>query len=372
MSKRKSILLAFLYLVGPVLAGSQARGDGPAPTTQMEFATISGGTVSVPLTPRSVIEAVISRPYLLQVTEVTQAQYLALMGKNPSGHPRCGLDCPVELVPWYDAISFCNALSRHEGLPECYRLTDCFVAFGETNCRDARVLNDSGNPVDCIGYRLPTEVEWVHAAGAGFDSAFDQLTNECRAVPELEPHAWYCHNSGDAPHPVAKLKPNVFGLYDMVGNVEEWIWDRYGNVRNREKLPDSAGPTSGGDERVVRGGSFYGAYYSRREADREDGSATGSGHNRGFRVARTVHGDAGARVFTIPALRAVAKIPVDATACADLLACCAAIPASGNGLRAACTDLAQASQGFGQFHVCRSALADYRSACPRTSFKPKP
>jgi formylglycine-generating enzyme required for sulfatase activity len=159
-------------------------------------------------------EVTISRPFYIGVTEVTQAQYEAVTGKNPSKFK--GPDNPVETVSWDDAMAFCKALSGRTGK----------------------------------AVRLPTEAEWEYACRAGTKTAF-YFGGDAGKLGE---YAWFNQNSGSKTHPVGLKKPNAFGLYDMHGNVLEWCSDRYGPYADA-KSTDPTGPTSGTD-RVPRGGCW--------------------------------------------------------------------------------------------------------------------
>jgi len=171
--------------------------------------------------------------------EVTQAQWQALMHEDPSADRACGPDCPVENISWSDAVRFCEALNR---LDSAHR------------------------------YRLPTEAEWEYAARAGDDGGLRRDADEL---------GWFAGNSGDAPidalavwrdqpdeygaaitrnrdriHPVGRKQPNAFGLYDTLGNVWEWVADRYDpEYYAHSPSGDPPGPPRG-TKRVLRGGAF--------------------------------------------------------------------------------------------------------------------
>ncbi len=189
-------------------------------------------------------EVTISQPFYLGKHEVTQGQWKALMSGNPSAFDRCGDSCPVENVSWNDASEFIRELNKREG--------------GER-------------------YRLPTEAEWEYAARAGAD-----------APPFLEPlkiTAWYDGTSEMKTHPVGHKNANAFGLHDMLGNVWEWVSDRYGDYSNRAAT-DPQGPGTG-SQRAYRGGGWYlGPEYC-RPASRRGSSPGARRGNLGFRVLRT-------------------------------------------------------------------------------------
>lgn len=167
-------------------------------------------------------------------SEVTQRQYRNVMGSNPSYLK--GDDLPVDNVSWYDAVAYCNALSVKEKLTPCYQISGMAVGWVDG--------------LKCTGYRLPTEAEWEYAANpaspprtvyAGSDTA-DSV-------------GWFRENSGNTIHAVKTKTANGRGLYDLSGNVWEWVWDWYQG--NYEALPatDPNGPSIGA-YRVMRGGSW--------------------------------------------------------------------------------------------------------------------
>ena len=170
--------------------------------------------------------------FYMDVHEVTQEDYVALLGKNPSKF--AGERNPVERASWTFATRYCNLRSLKEGLEPCYD-----QASGACN-------------FEASGYRLPTEAEWEYACRAGTATRYS-FGNEAGHLGDA---AWFEGNSGKRPHPVGEKRPNAWGLYDMHGNVREWCHDRYGEEAYRDgPRADPRGPTEG-DERVLRGGGW--------------------------------------------------------------------------------------------------------------------
>ncbi len=235
-------------------------------------------------------EVTLTRDFWMQTTEVTQGAYHALMGTNPScfqstvgdlSDPGCTTgnanpSGPVETVSWFDAVSFANAWSRAEGLPECYDASGTVIG--------------GATVYDCEGYRLPTEAEWEYAARAGTTTATyrgnlsgDPLS--CDSQPNLDPIAWFCGNSDNRTRAVGTRAANAWGLYDMLGNVSEWTSDWYGTYPGA--VTDPLGPSSG-SARVIRGGSWYSYARSARAGHRDGSRGPGSrSFYLGFRLART-------------------------------------------------------------------------------------
>ncbi len=236
----------------------------------------------------------ISRPLLVSKTKVTQAQWRTRFGTDPSHFGSCGDDCPVESVSWWEALAYCNSLSDAEGLEQCYQLNGC---NGETPGEGLECGSAAFSGLDCTGYRLPTEAEWEYLTRAGTTTASyngDLSDLDC-ASPEVAAIAWYCGNAEQSTHPVRLKKPNGWGLYDMLGEVWEWVWDRYGSEYYLERATALAGAPDvdplgavTGTLRTYRGCSWNSRARDCRAAQRAPQLAGLADRFLGFRPVRSL------------------------------------------------------------------------------------
>ncbi len=187
-------------------------------------------------------EVTLTRGFWMQKAPLTQVQWIAVMGSNPSHFSDNELR-PVEQVSWEDAQTFLRALNQQTGKE----------------------------------FRLPTEAEWEYACRAGTPGGYAGSPDEL---------AWYSANSGHTTHPVATRTPNAWGLYDMHGNVWEWCQDCYAMLPEA-RAQDPTGATSG-SARVLRGGSWVNDDYYARSFHRYSLSASFRSSIIGFRLARNL------------------------------------------------------------------------------------
>ncbi len=189
----------------------------------------------------------LAKDFYMGKYEVTQKQWREVMGTNPSYFK--GDDLPVEQVSWYDVHEFIKMLNEIEGTDK---------------------------------YRLPSEAEWEYAARAGTTTRYSFGDDESK----LGEYAWYDKNSGGKTHPVGQKKPNLWRLYDMHGNVWEWVQDSWHDSYDGEPKNGSAWEGGSGSDRVTRGGGLNHDARNCRSAGRSHNVRGGRSGDLGFRLLR--------------------------------------------------------------------------------------
>ena len=217
----------------------------PAKDSSFLMGTVGGWQDEVPAHKVS-----FSRNYYMDSTEVTQGDFSAIMQNSyasftvpPWGYYGKSDKEAAYFIDWYDAILYCNAKSKRDGLDTIYSYIEIEGNPGHFSVLQAATIDYQKN-----GYRLPTEAEWEYACRAGTktDWYFD--------TAKAGDNAWYDANSQEQIYPVAMKLPNNFGLYDMSGNVWEWVNDWHGNYSDVPQI-DPSGPDVG-TEKIWRGGSW--------------------------------------------------------------------------------------------------------------------
>jgi formylglycine-generating enzyme required for sulfatase activity len=192
-------------------------------------------------------QVTIRQAFEIGKTEITQGQWKAVMGENPSHFSKCGDDCPVEYVSWQDVIKFIKQLN-------------------------AKTSKE---------FRLPSEAEWEYACRAGGDDDY------CGGG-SVGTVAWYQFNAGAKTHSVGHKASNAWGLYDMSGNVWEWTQDCWNKSYNGAPADGSAWTSGDCGSRVLRGGSWSNSKEYLRAANRAENTVGRREIEYGFRVARSL------------------------------------------------------------------------------------
>jgi formylglycine-generating enzyme required for sulfatase activity len=240
-------------------------------------------------------QVTLTHDFCVSQHEITQDFWEEYTGNNPSKNTDCGGFCPVESTTWHMAAWFTNHLSSANGLAQCY---DC------QGSGDNALCETRGSPYECEGFRLPTEAEWEYAARAGVGSAYpngaslvagEELYCQGQLLLDngsmLDDLGWYCGNSWDEAgevnllHHVGQRTHNALFLYDVTGNVCEWVHDWYADRYAGDPV-DPWGP-SNGSWRILRGGSFDSPPAGVRLAGRGPVIPDEPSDKHGLRVVRT-------------------------------------------------------------------------------------
>lgn len=247
------------------------------PETIPNLVEIAGGTFFMGTGDFS--HSVTLNPFKMGEAPITQDQYYYVMGTNPSKFLRG--DYPVESVTWCDAIRYCNKLSKMFNLTPCYIIGSSydFSQIENTSPVWKRLTFD----LSATGFRLPTEAEWEYAARGGKNKdAFLYSGSD-----DINQVAWYGENSQITTHGVCEKKPNSLGLYDMCGNVAEWIYDEYSDY-NKTPQVNPIGPGTMTGVHVKRGGSWLDDTEQCNVFFRSASPMGGKSSSLGFRVCCSI------------------------------------------------------------------------------------
>ncbi len=244
--KIKAMVKMAVFFLAAAVAFSSCGKSSPKITLDNG---VSLGVVSIP-----------DNNFCIAKTEVTQEFYEAVMGENPSQTK--GANFPVESVSWYDSLVFCNRLSTLQGKTPCYKVNGSSNPddWGYTPHQNKIIEGEIEFNQEADGFRIPTMEEWDVAIKGGENFTYS-------GSEDLDSVAWTDCNSGGQLHEVAQLQPNGFGIYDMSGNVFEWVW----SVRK---------DTS----RYLRGGSYFDAARAGKCTNKELNFASRQFKTAGFRI----------------------------------------------------------------------------------------
>jgi formylglycine-generating enzyme required for sulfatase activity len=234
--------------------------------------------------------------------EITRAQFVSVTGRADPSRTEfsTGLDNPVQFVSWFEALVFANRLSIRRGFTPVYTIS------GETNPDHWPTIPTTFDQSNLAawnavtadwavnGYRLPTEMEWMWAAMGALPGDGDEPNRTgwekpfagSSGINSIGDYTWYVENSDNTTRRVGTRSANELGLFDMSGNVKEWVWDRHQPTLPEGALSsDYSGPETG-ELRVLRGGAFRDPADQVTVASRTADFPYGTGSSNGFRVVR--------------------------------------------------------------------------------------
>jgi formylglycine-generating enzyme len=267
-----SALCLLLAIAGCTKKTTEITYITPSDWQKVEGGTFNNGTSDVTVS-----------TFYLNKYEVTQAEYQALTGDNPSGFPDVA-NGPVERVSWLKSIGYCNLKSINDGLAPCYS----YGMYG-TNPADWPAGWNTGmeNHLNVVcnwsakGYRLPTEAEWEFAAQGG-SQTHDYTYSGSDYIAAV---AWYSTNSDATVHTVGTRAANELGVFDMSGNAWEWCWDIWATTYPTGAQTNPHGATSG-TTRVTRGGAYNAGNAACEVVHRSSTNPASSIYGQGIRLCR--------------------------------------------------------------------------------------
>jgi len=276
--RRITLFIIVFFILFSCKSNPSASDASPMVQPKNNMALISGGVFKMgsPVNERDRFNIegpqrnVTLKSFYLCVYEVTQKEFQDLMGINNSTFK--GEKLPVDMVSWYEAVEYCNRLSRKERLKPAYTIT-----------KDEVIWDRSAN-----GYRLPTEAEWEYACRAGTSTPFYTGSNITTSQANYDGNWPYANFPAGEYRKrfieVGSLPCNPWGLYDMQGNAWEWCWDWFASYGEQDQ-ENPAGALSG-TTRVQRGGSWGSTGMEMRSAFRRSYYPNERVISAGFRVAR--------------------------------------------------------------------------------------
>lgn len=234
------------FMLSLAFAAPRAAGERVVGASGYPMRAVPAGIYKVGCTPgqgpdcsAGPVRRVETFPLLVGEVEVTRGLYRKVVGGAPDSWECSQNECPAVMVTWRDAVEFANAMSRYEGLSECYVITETQVSWKD-EAKETRVSWKGG--ALCAGYRLPSVDEWEVAARGGQDFKFS-------GSDSIDSVGWYRANSGDRLHAVAGKASNAYGLYDMTGNAAEIVWPS-------EKITVLVTGAADGSESWLKGNSY--------------------------------------------------------------------------------------------------------------------